>query len=210
MSNTINKCNVVNMAVEKLEKEISEITLDVIDDSKSSLKTTYSSDKINELIGDTPGTSIIDDTKTSSTTTFSSSFFADILVNPTNYVRTLSQTNTRMYDYLFTFLTIPTVPEMRTNDYLFTISQTDSYTSTVNATITYQFVGNVSGTIYYTNTYALTPNHSVTFTDQFTLKAEDVDASDTQILYKIRSQSGSYWSATFVSTCKYVNTILLT
>lgn len=82
MSTTKNECEIVNRLSRKVEKELAENMNEIntrldnvaeIDDSTSSLTTTYSSDKIDDLIENIPGADVIDDTVTTTTKTWSSS-----------------------------------------------------------------------------------------------------------------------------------------
>lgn len=61
-----------------LDNKIDEVKKAVIDDSTTSLTTTYSSTKIEELIEDIPGGGSIDDDNISTTSTFSSSKIRDL------------------------------------------------------------------------------------------------------------------------------------
>ena len=89
MSETKNECEIVNRLSRKVEKELSDnmtlvnenITeinekledMAVIDDTTASTTTTYSSEKIEDLISDIPTGAEIDDSTETTTTTWSSS-----------------------------------------------------------------------------------------------------------------------------------------
>ena len=95
MSATKNECEIVNRLSRKVEKELSDnMTLvnaslteinekledmAVIDDTTASTTTTYSSEKIEDLIDDIPTGAEIDDTTASTTTTYSSEKIEDLI-----------------------------------------------------------------------------------------------------------------------------------
>ena len=95
MSETKNECEIVNRLSRKVEKELSEnMTLvkaslaeinekiedmAVINDTSASDSTTYSSEKIEDLISDIPTGAEIDDTTASTTTTYSSEKIEDLI-----------------------------------------------------------------------------------------------------------------------------------
>lgn len=205
---TKNSCKLVNELktdtsgkLEELEAEIDDLatvvdTKATIKDNDTALDSTWSSAKIREEIDNSGGSDVIDDENVSSETTFSSQLISDLVLNTDEYFKKYTGEFSRIENTLQTITTISLTNKMLAG-FGVKFNQKDSFSTTTTETLEVQFIGNNSGTVYFTKQYTGSEafpgggSAHINITDKFTV--DDIDSDDTAIIYKFRCVN-AYWS----------------
>lgn len=222
MADTRNDCQIVNRysevveaqlteAVETLEAEISEKA--TINDSTASDSTTYSSEKIEDLINNipVPTVDLIDDTTVSTSKTFSSSKIVDLLMSILNGESRYITINTTASRITASYSTVLTLSDLNLNS-ASKGSMELNYSVTAGSAHPAKEIL-ISGVKSDNSTYTIsdtTVEASSTSTQSATINLADIEFEDDtkQIKVEIKNLEDTAYSATFNFT-GFLNTLAL-
>lgn len=220
MSETKNECEIVNRLSRKVEKELAENMDEIntrldnvaeIDDTVSSLTTTYSSDKIDDLIENIPGADVIDDAVTTTTKTWSSSKIVDLLFSVLSGESKYIAINTTISRVTGVYTTVLTITDLN-------LSATSKGVLNLNFSVTagsshpgkeLLITGIKSDSTTYVINDTLIPR-SETSTQSYTLNLPNVvfENNTTEVKIEIKNSTNDQYSATFNFT-GYLNTLAI-